>query len=151
MYVLLKQTEQKMKLLHTSPAKIQKIKSTGVFGECLFFSSEQYAMGEVKAVYELEIADEKIIEVSELYSEEIITDICNALDVDEEQAGSLLDASSTAFDFGLGGEDDWYIQGKQGECAKLMGYEAVQAEDEQGAVYIVPMLNREGDLVLIEG
>ena len=40
------------------------------------------------------------------------------------------------------------MQGKQGECAKRMGFEAAKGRDEQGHVYIVPMIDRENDLVL---
>jgi len=135
-----------MNLIHTSPEEIKNINKNGVFGDCLFFSATEYAMGEVKAVYTLEVSEDKIIEVCDLESIEMITDICNALDVDEDQAEELLTGESTAYDFDLDGEDDWYIQSKQGECAKLMGYEACEAEDEQGAVYIVPMFGRLNDL-----
>ena len=139
-----------MKIIHTSPEKIEVITTKGLFDDCLFFSSDEYAMGKVKAVYELEIDERKIIEVCELFDEVIIADICMALDVNEEQAEGLLIGSDSVFDLGMEGEDDWYIQARQGECAKKMGFEAVKAQDEQGAVYIVPMLNRENDLVLVK-
>jgi hypothetical protein len=135
-----------MNLIHTSPVEIKSITKNGVFGDCLFFSTTEYAMGEVKAVYNLEVSEDKIIEVCDLESSDIITDICNALDVDEEQAEELLTGESTAYDFDLDGEDDWFIQAKQGECAKLMGFDACEAEDEQGVVYIVPMTGKLNEL-----
>ena len=136
-----------MKLLHTRPVEITKITNTGLFDDCLFFSSNEYAMGAVRAVYSIEIDDDKIIEVGELYDDEIIAHIASALDVDAEAAERMLDGRDTAFDHGKDGEDDWWIQAKQGECAKKMGYEACEAQDEQGTVYIVPMSGREKDLV----
>lgn len=139
-----------MKLIHTSPNKIEKINNSGLFGDCLFFSVDEYIMTASRTVYvySIEIDDEKIADVSELYDEEIIKDIMDTLDVDEDVAANMLDGTDTAWDHGKDGEDDWWIQGKQGECAKKMGYEAVESRDEQGTVYIVPMLGREADLVL---
>ncbi len=139
-----------MKITHTSPNKITSINKNGQFDDCLFFSADEYSMttkGDLY-VYSIELLDSKIIEVSELYNEEVIANIASVLDVDEDAAERLLDGRDTAFDHDLDGEDDWWIQAKQGECAKLMGYEAVESQDEQGTVYIVPMANRENDLVL---
>ncbi len=45
-------------------------------------------------------------------------------------------------------EADWWIQELRGECAKKMGYDGCEDEDEQGSVYIVPMFGREEILVL---
>ena len=139
-----------MKVTHTSPSKITKITKHGQFDDCLFFSTDEYSMtskGDLY-VYSLELAADKIIEVGELYNEDVIANIVSALDVDEDAAERMLDGRDNAFNHGLEGSDDWWIQAKQGECAKLMGYEAVEAQDEQGTVYIVPMSNRENDLVL---
>ena len=44
-------------------------------------------------------------------------------------------------------ENDWYIQAKRGECAKKMGFDGCLDQDEQGGVYIIPMLERESILV----
>lgn len=138
-----------MKLIHTSPVEITEIKTDGMFDDCLFFSGSEYAMGDVAAVYSLDINDDKIIPASELYDEEIIAKIAYALDVDDDAAERMLDGRDSAFDHGKTGEDDWWIQAKQGECAKKMGYEAVKSRDEQGTVYIVPMAGRLNDLVKI--
>lgn len=139
-----------MKITHTSPSEITKITKHGQFDDCLFFSEDEYSMsvrGDLY-VYSLELSDNKVVAVSELYNEDVIANIVSALDVDEETAERMLDGRDNAFDHGLEGEDDWWIQAKQGECAKLMGFEAVEAQDEQGTVYIVPMASRETDLVL---
>lgn len=138
-----------MKLIHTSPVEIKEINKNGLFADCLFFSGEEYAMGNVAATYTLDIEEDKIINVRDLYDEEIIADIMRVLDIDEDDAERVLDGRDTAFDHGGEGEDDWWVQAKQGECAKKMGFEACRAEDEQGAVYIVPMFGRENDLVKI--
>jgi len=139
-----------MKIIHTSPSEIKEINKNGMFDDCLFFSGSEYVMA-VKGplyVYSLEVDEDKIIDVSELHDEELISYIAEALDVDEDAAERMLDGRDNAFDHGLDGEDDWWIQAKQGECAKLMGYQAVEAQDEQGPVYIVPMLGKVGELNL---
>jgi len=137
-------------VIHTSPSEIKAISKDGLFNDCLFFSDEEYAMGNVGAVYSLDINEDKIVDASDLHDDEIIAHISSALDVDTDVAENLLDGSDSAIEHGLSGEDDWWIQAKQGECAKKMGYEAVRGEDEQGTVYIVPMLGRESDLVRLK-
>ena len=139
-----------MKLIHTSPAEIKEIKTNGMFCDCLFFSVDEYTMTQASTVYvySLEQDDEKIISVSELHDDEIISDIASVLEIDEEDAERVLDGRDTAWDHGGDGEDDWWVQAKQGECAKKMGYEACEAEDEQGTVYIIPMIGRKDDLNL---
>jgi len=142
-----------MNVIHTSPAKIEKIRSYGLFADCLFFSNNEYVMTAAEGyyVYALEIQDDEIIEDYELYDDEIIAEIADNLGVDNDIAESLLDGSQSANDLMLedAGEADWWIQSKQGECAKKMGYKACQSTDEQGTVYIVPMMGRESDLKLI--
>ena len=138
-----------MELIHTSPIEIKEINTKGLFNDCLFFANEEYGMSDYKFVYSIEIDESKIIEVNELYNEGIIDDIMNALDVDEDAAERMLDGRDSAFDHGKDGEDDWWIQAKQGECAKLMGYEVCEALDEQGTAWIVPMMGRENDLKLV--
>ncbi|OHU85539.1 MULTISPECIES: hypothetical protein [Pseudoalteromonas] len=141
-----------MKAFHTSPNEITNIKATGTFDDCLFFSHDVYTMtaSNTVYVYSLELNEEHIVRVSDLYDEELIAHISDVLSVDEEVAERMLDGRDTAFDHGLDGEDDWWIQAKQGECAKRMGYKAVEAQDEQGTVFIVPMLGCESELTLEE-
>ena len=78
--------------------------------------------------------------LSNVYSE--------VLEISEDDAERVLDGRDTVWEHGGGGEFDWWVQGKQGECAKKMGFEAAEGRDEQGHVYIVPMFDRENDLVL---
>ena len=132
-----------MQIIHTSPEAITKITKNGLFDDCLFFSVDEYAMGKVGAVYTLEISEDKIVEVCDLDNAEVIDNIMTALDVDEDEAIELLTSNENDLD----GDDSWWIQAKQGQCAKLMGFEACEAVDEQGVVYIVPMMGREKDLV----
>ena len=47
-------------------------------------------------------------------------------------------------------ENDWWLQGKRGECAVTMGFDGCEDRDEQGTVYIVPMKGREIELTLVE-
>ena len=136
-----------MQVFHTSPNKIENIDPYGTFGECLFFSSNIYHMSAASTnVYSIEL--DNVIRASQLYHEDSIAKIVERFDVDAELAESLLDGSKSAFEFGFDGEDDWWLQGVRGECAKLMGYDACEDEDGQGTVFIVPMLNRENHLVL---
>ncbi|MCK5614609.1 hypothetical protein KAR91_72765 [Candidatus Pacearchaeota archaeon] len=141
-----------MELIHTSPEAIETgtITDGGMFGECLCFSANEYVMTVAPTVYvySLDIAESDIINVSQLHDDDIVSDIARVLLIDDDDAERVLDGRDTAFDFGGEGEDDWWVQGKQGECAKKMGYRAARGEDEQGAVYIVPMTGREGDLTL---
>ena len=134
-------------LTHTSPVEITKIEKHGLFNDCLFFSIDEYAMGNVEAVYTLNIEEDKIIDTAELDCDEVVADIALALDCTEDEAFDMLTSEIEAQDITGDCEDSWYIQAKQGEAAKLMGYEACESQDEQGAVYIVPMFERELDLV----
>ena len=156
-----------MKVIHTIQNEISKISKFGeLFGDILFFSSDRYVMtqGDVYT-YSFDLDEEKIINVSELYSQAKIKEIIEDLEdfelnqeLDEELAEKLLDsrvlildlANSNCFDYTQYSEYEWEIQKKQGECAKLMGYDACSATDEQGQVYMVPMFGRESELNLID-
>jgi hypothetical protein len=100
-------------------------------------------------VYE---ADFDCVRVSQLYDEAIIAEIACYFDVDESVAESLLDGSINELDLDHKCTNDhsWWLQGKRGECAVKMGYDGCEDEDEQGAVYIVPMLGRENELRLLK-
>lgn len=138
-----------MKLYHTSPNKIEAIKKTGLFGECLCFSSSVYSMsvGEV-LVYSIEIEDSsEIIDVSRFDSDDApnaLAHIANVLDCSEDEALDYLTGSQIHPD----AEMDWFVQGMMGEAAKEAGYKAASSRDEQGTVYIVPMFGRESELKL---
>jgi hypothetical protein len=137
-------------MFHTSPNKITEgtIKKYGIAGDCLFFSGSIYKMSKASTfVYK---ADFNCVDVSDLYDESIIAELQNYFRVSENEAEKLLDGRFNAFDIGFDGEDDWYLQGKRGACAKKMGFDGVKDSDEQGTVYIIPMFNRENELELVE-
>jgi len=140
-------------MFHTSPSKIIEgsINKFGIAGSCLFFSDEIYSMSSAsKYVYQ---ADFNCIDVSDLHDKVIISDIAAYFNVDDDTAESLLDGTQNEWDlddFETAGEDSWYLQGQRGECAVKMGYDGCEDRDEQGTVYIVPMLSRETELKLLE-
>ncbi len=139
-----------MNLIHTSPKEINEINNSGMFGDCLFFAAEEYTMTQANTVYvySIEIEEDQIVSVRDLYDEEIIEDIARVLEIDEDDAERVLDGRDTAWDHGGEGEEDWWVQAKQGECAKKMGFLACESEDEQGVVYIVSMSGKEKELKL---
>ena len=141
-----------MKLTHTSPDEIKEINCTGLLGENLCFAAGEYVMT-AKAgyvVYEIEIDEEKIIRARDLYDSAIVQEIADRLSIDEDAAERLLDGRESVWGHGGDADDDWWVQEQMGNCAKKMGYEACEAEDEQGTVWIVPMLGREKDLVRVK-
>lgn len=139
-----------MKLIHTSPEKIKTIHAHGLFDDCLFFSSTEYTMTQANSVfvYSLEQDEEKVVAVYDLYDEEVVSEIAERLDISEDVAERVLDGRNSVWDYSDEADDAWWLQAKQGECAKKMGYEACESQDEQGSVYIIPMLNRENELIL---
>ena len=109
-----------------------------------------YALGEINCQYILQIDDDEIIEQRDLYDTCIIDEITDTLDVDADTAESLLDGSLELCDTdSYDAEDDWWLQGILGKCAKKQGYTAVRSEDEQGEVIIVDMLGKENDWKLV--
>lgn len=139
-------------MYHTSPNKIESglINNYGVAGSCLFFSNDVYVMTASRSYYVYE-ADFDCVRASQLHDDEIIADVARYFDVDESTAESLLDGTqSELFLDDFEGEDSWWLQGKRGECAVKMGFDGCKDEDEQGTVYIIPMLGREDELKLVE-
>lgn len=139
-----------MKMYHTSPSKIQSgsINRFGIAGSCLFFSESIYSMS-AASVYVYE-ADFDCVRASQLHDKEIIEEISVYFEVDTDTAESLLDGSANEWDYGADADGSWWLQGKRGECAVKMGYDGCEDRDEQGAVYIVPMLGRENELKLVQ-
>lgn len=140
-----------MKLFHTSPTKIESISKFGTFDDCLFFSIAPYSMsvGEV-ITYSVDASGMDFVDASDLHDDEIVERIAKVLEVDLEDAESLLDGSSSIWDFDHiedHGEQDWWLQAKRGECAVKMGFDGCIDRDEQGSVYIIPMFGRESILV----
>lgn len=140
-------------MYHTSPTEIKEgsINDNGIAGSCLFFSNDIYVMTASKSIYVYE-AEFNCILASQLHDDEIIADVASYFDCDVELAESLIDGSKSEFDqdFDCDGEDSWWLQGKRGECAVKMGYDGCTDTDEQGVVYIVPMLGRESELTLVQ-
>ena len=66
---------------------------------------------------------------------------------DDDDAYDYLLEDLSVWDTMSGHEDcadfDWFIQGMQAKAAKKENYVAVEAEDEQGTVYIINMINKE--------
>ena len=138
-----------MKLFHTSPKEITEINRFGAFDDCLFFSVEPYSMsvGEV-ITYSIDAENMDFVNTSALHDDEIIAEISERFDIDAETAESLLDGSDSVWNHDFAdAENDWYIQAKRGACAKKMGYDGCKDQDEQGSVYIIPMMGRESILV----
>ena len=131
-----------MKIIHTSPNKIEKINDSGIFGDCLFFSANEYMMtqSDIVYVYSLEISEEKICAVYDLYDEEIIRNIAEVLEISEDDAERVLNSRDTVWEHGGGGEIDWWVQGKQGECAKRMGLRPPRVEMNKGMFISCPCL-----------
>lgn len=137
-------------MFHTSPSKELKINSYGIAGDCLFFSDDVYQMSSAsKYVFE---ADFNCVSSFELHDDEIIAEISDYFGCDADLAESLLDASENEWnqDFECDADGSWWLQGKRGQCAVKMGYDGCKDEDEQGVVYIVPMLGRESDVTLVK-
>lgn len=139
-----------MKLYHTSPKEITKITKNGAFGESLCFSADVYSMSVgTDFIYSIELEESDVIEASRFFYQDdcdaldsIVEHIMSVVECDKEEAESYLDGSASHED----AEIDWMIQGMMGDAAKLLGYKAAQAQDEQGAVYIVPMFGKESEL-----
>lgn len=154
-----------MKIYHTSPNLINKITTDHLFQGALFFSSTPYFMhqrGE-RHVYSLEVDEDMIVSVSNLYDEEAIQEIMIEMkrigvDIDEDDAESLLDNSRQPGDFAPEGCPDysefgevtWWIQGLQSIVARKQGALAVESEDEQGTVWIINLVGKE-EMLKYEG
>ena len=142
-----------MELFHTSPNAIESgsINQFGLAGESLCFSADVYTMSAAKVItYKMEIDESEIIEVCTIpYSNDtdklmgIISEIQELADCDEDQAWDYL---SQKDQYSEDWEIDLRLQGYAGDAAKALGYKAAQGEDEQGAVYIVPMMGNESQL-----
>jgi len=138
-----------MKIFHTSPNKITEISKSGIFGDVLFFANEAYFMTQAPnpVTYAMEISEESIINVSELYTESTIARISEYLEIDESDAERVLDGRDTAWDHNGDADADWYVQQLQAECAVEMGYPVCRSTDEQGVVYMICMSDKLNQLV----
>lgn len=140
-----------MKLFHTSPEAVINPKTTGLFDEFIFFSGSIYTMtaGEYH-VFSTEVDEGKIISASSLWyqdnyedAHQYVDELCDTLEIDEDDSMSLLDESKTIFDLELDIDSEdiadviWNIQRLTAKCAKSMGFIGVQVEDEQGAAWMI--------------
>ena len=138
-----------MKLFHTSPKEITKIDRFGNFDDCLFFSTSIYEMSACETItYSINAENMSFVDSGDLTDVEIVAEIAERFEIDLDDAESLLDGSDSVWNHAFAdAENDWYIQAKRGECAKKMGFDGCKDYDEQGAVYIIPMFNRESILI----
>lgn len=150
-----------IRLYHTSPNQIGKINKEGPFVDCLCFSGRKYKMthGQVH-VYALDIDESDILYLRRLWYLEItkeekpavdktVSRVMQLFDVDEETAQNLLDESENPWDYTDDEEKAWELQGLSGSIAAAVGYRCAVGRDEQGTVYIVPMFERESELIYL--
>lgn len=157
-----------MKLLHTSPNEITEINSFGRFGEFLFFvggdncnPGDGYVMTAGEYVtYSVEIDDDAIIEASQLFYHDdaekladLVAELAEKLSIEEDDAEALIEESKSIFDMDLDIEPEdmadasWDVQVFTARAAQLLGFRAVEVEDEQGTSFMVSMMGRESELV----
>jgi len=143
-----------MKLLHTSPQEITNISLTGRFGEFLFFSCDEYVMTGASdcLTYEIDLDEDQIVDASTFFYREdchllndLVEEVMDLTGCDEEQAQEYLSQNESYFE---DPEVDWDIQRLTGEAGKILGFRAVEAQDEQGTCYIVSMFGHKKELKL---
>ena len=158
-----------MKLYHTSSDLITQINPYGRFDDCLFFATRPYVPGcggsDGSYTYSIEIDESDIIDVCMLDDNDIVSDIVQkfldySIAITADDAAELLYESCKS-PYRLFSDEELhnidhddlsvlsdFVQAQQGLCAKKMGFRACRASDEQGAVYIIPMLDCEHNLTL---
>lgn len=133
---------------HTSPKKITEIKPYELFDDCLFFAEEPYVMSAAAevVVYRMELGE--VVDANSLFYREdyrllddIVAEIMDIASCDEDTAQEILSEREQIGDHveDLDGELSWKMQALLGKCATALGVDAIEATDEQGAVWIVPM------------
>ena len=148
-----------MELFHTSPKQITTITKNGRFGEFLFFSAHAYAMTAGDAIaYKIDLDDSQIIEAGQLFYhtdagklDALVAELADRLNVGAEEAEALIEESISVYDIDAVEAEDaadasWDVQLFTARAARLLGFRAVQVQDEQGAAYMIDMEGREGDL-----
>lgn len=157
-----------MTLIHTSPAKIEKIEKTygnGIFEDVLFFSTTPYSISQASKEYEyhVECEENEIIRAREL-GEYYESDEFKAAQkylvrrydfLDDNDAYDLICAYTNSYDYNGDGEEcgnlGWTVQRVQAQLARSFGFRFCQSRDEQGTVYAGAMFGRENELELFEG
>lgn len=145
-----------MRIYHTSGAEIKEIEKDGQFDDMLFFSEKPYVMTAANTIftYYLEIDDDKILDIERVFYEydpadhpklqEIVDNVAERFGISDDDAMEIIDDSEPMISEDC--EGSWWIQAQQGHVARALGYDAAMSRDEQGTVYIVPMIGREEDL-----
>lgn len=142
-------TTNKLKMYHGTDRQIEDINDDGRWNEFMFFSAnKQAAMSHGEFLYSIEIDSEEIIEASNIFYD----DNCDVLDsyveelaeeykIDSETIKNILDESESALENDLDCEDDLDFQIYTANCAKKMGYKAVEVKDEHGTSYMIDMID----------
>lgn len=142
-----------MKLFHTSPNEISNItRFGGRFDEFLFFSDSVYQMAACDVItYSLELSEEDVIEAGSLFYHddaeklaELVAEFCERFDVDEDTAEEIISEREQLDS--CDAEQLWDVQLFTARAAKLLGFRAVEVQDEQGGAWMVDMLGHESEL-----
>ena len=138
-------------IYHTSPAAISKPQKFGRFGEFIFFSSGVYTMTEVAnpVVYGIDEDQLKIVEAKampyidnfHIICADVINDVAEMFDVDFDTAHDILTEKESEWDYDCDAEKSLDRQKLTAKAAKLMGFDGVQVEDEQGAAYMISIVD----------
>lgn len=138
-------------LYHTSPTVISKPEKFGRFGEFIFFSSGVYTMTEVAnpVVYGIDEDQLKIVEAKampyidnfHIICADIINRAAEMFGVDFDTAHDILTERVSEWDYTDDPEKSWDRQTLTSKAAKLMGYDGVMTQDEQGAAYMLSIVD----------
>lgn len=139
-------------IYHTSPSTITKPSKIGRFGEFVFFSADVYAMTEAAnpVVYGIKEDDLKIVEACsmafienfDVVCADIINDVAAMFDVDFDTAHDILTEGESEWNYDCDAEKSWDRQKLTAKAAKLMGFDGVQVEDEQGTAYMISIVDQ---------
>lgn len=143
--------ENVMKIQHNSPEKIEQVEPSFSFAlrGCLCFAEEghNYSLNAGHDKYAYLIDVENILDITSIWFDhtqseisELITEMCEDLEIDEDTACELIDETKSIMD---DANKSWLIQQFQGKIAHELGYDCAMANDEQGTVYIAYCVNRE--------
>lgn len=147
-------------LYHTSPAVITKPEKFGRFGEFIFFSSGVYTTTEVASpvVYGIDEDQLKIVEAKAMpyidnfhvICADIINRAAEMFGVDFDTAHDILTERVSEWDYTDDPEKSWDRQTLTAKAAKLMGFDGVMTQDEQGAAYMISIVDHFDKMRLIE-
>ena len=147
-------------IYHTSPAVIAKPQKFGRFGEFVFFSSGVYTMTEVvnPVVYGIDESTLNIVEACsmahienfDVICADIINDVAEMFDVDFDTAHDILTEKESEWNYDCDAEKSWDRQKLTAKAAKLMGFDGVQVEDEQGAADMISIVDHFDKMRLLD-